>query len=138
MRHMQRRRLESYIRLLRLFEIHLKEYHNLFNNDFYKIFYIIQRNRHTNNAEIKLIFTIIRFPFWKLLIGETDNIKTILENCCRYFSVTDITIVRTMSFQNRGINKSCLLKQMQPIDERVSFDLFMTEKKGFEIQVDDN
>ena len=92
---------------------------------------MIQRNRHTNDAEIKLIFIIIRFPFWKLLIGENDNIKTILGNCCRYFSVTDITIVRTMKLQNRGNNKSCLFKQIQPIEERVSFDLFMTEQHCF-------
>jgi hypothetical protein len=123
MRHMQRRRLESYIKLLRLFESHLKVYHKLFNNDFYTVNYIIQRERYTNEVNVKLIFTILRAPFWKLVIGEQENIRNILENYCRYFSVTDITIVRALILQNKDEAKKSSIFQKLPLEDRVSFDL---------------
>ena len=123
MRHMQRRRLESYIKLLRLFESHLKVYHKLFNNDFYTVNYIIQRERYTNEVHVKLIFTILRAPFWKLVIGEQENIRNILENYCRYFSVTDITIVRALILQNKDEAKKSSIFQKLPLEDRVSFDL---------------
>ncbi len=123
MRHMQRRRLESYVKLLRLFESHLKVYHKLFNNDFYTVNYIIQRERYTNEVNVKLIFTILRAPFWKLVIGEQENIRNILENYCRYFSVTDITIVRALILQNKDEAKKSSIFQKLPLEDRVSFDL---------------
>lgn len=123
MRHMQRRRLESYIKLIRLFESHLKVYHKLFNNDFYTVNYIIQRERYTNEVNIKLIFTILRAPFWKLVIGEQENIRHILENYCRYFSVTDITIVRALILQNKEEAKKSSIFKKLPLEDRVSFDL---------------
>ncbi len=91
------------------------------------IHYIVQRERYSNDAHIKLTFTILRAEFWKLLIGETENIKTILENYCRYFSVTDITIVRALSLKNKEKDKNSFLYQNLPIEERVSFDIFMHE-----------
>lgn len=129
MHPLHRKRLASYIRLLRLFETHLKEYHTVFDNDYYKIYYIIQRERYTNDAYVKIIFTILRNPFWKLLVGETENVKVLLENYSRYFSVTDITIVRPLSLKYGKREQKSVLFQIQPIEQRVTFDLFMHESR---------
>lgn len=129
MHPLQRKSLASYIRLLRLFETHLKDYHSVFDNDYYKIQYIIQRERYSNDAYIKVIFTILRNPFWKLLVGENENVKVLLENYSRYFSVTDITIVRPLSLKHGKREKKSVFFQIQPIEERVTFDLFMHESR---------
>lgn len=138
MRTLYRKSLGAYIRLLRLFEAHLKEYHKLFDNEYYKIHYIVQRERFTNDAHIKVIFTILRAPFWKLMIGEKDNIKIILENYCRYFSVTDITIVRALNLKNKDKDISSSLYQYQPIEERVTFDIFMYETEWLQITIEND
>jgi hypothetical protein len=136
MKPFQRKRMGGYIRLLRLFETHLKEYHKVFNNDYYKLNYIIQREIHTNDAQLKITLTILAKPFWGHLSNESENLKQILENYCRYFCVSDITIVRPFFLSNESKKKSPILFQPQSIEERVSFDLFVNEVIWREIHCD--
>jgi hypothetical protein len=134
MKPSHRKRLESYIRLLRLFEVELKSYHQVFDNDFYKINYIIKRERFSNDAQLKITLTIIKQSLWMFLKNESDSLKGILENYCRYFSVSDITIVRPLLFQTDGKRNKSLHNHIPPIEERVSFDLYMHEPKWVEMQ----
>jgi hypothetical protein len=129
-----RKRLESYIRLLRLFEIELKSYHQVFDNEFYKIYYIIKRERYSNDVQVKIVLTVIKQSLWMFLKDETESLKRILENYCRYFSVSDITIVRPLLFQTDGKRSKSLHNHIPPIEERVSFDLYMHEKNWIAIQ----
>jgi hypothetical protein len=129
MKPSKRKSLEGYIRLFSLFEKHLKEYHKVFDNDFYKITYIVQRERYSNDARIKVILTILRQPLWVLLISESQNLKSLLENYSRYFSVTDITIVRPFNLKpSKKLIKKPLF-QPQTIEERVSFELFIKDSE---------
>ena len=129
-----RKSLEGYIRLLKIFERELKVYHRVFANNCYKINYIIKRERYTNDVEIRIVLTILRQSLWKYLIDEPENLKKILENYCAYFSVTDITIVRPVFFQNRHTITQTSIFIIPPIEERVSFDLFMYESTWRAIQ----
>jgi hypothetical protein len=136
MKPFQRKRMGGYIRLLRLFEAHLKKYHKVFDNDYYKLNYIIQRERYTNDAQLKITLTILEKPFWVQLSNESENLKQILENYCRYFCVSDITIVRPFILSNESKKKNPIIFQSQSIEERVSFDLFVNESIWREIERD--
>lgn len=124
----------GYIRLLRLFETHLREYHKVFDNDYYKISYIIQRERCTDDAEVKITLTILEKTIWMNLSNESDNLKQMLESYSMYFSVSDITIVRPYLLKQGANEKNP--HQIPPIEERVSFNLYVTEVSWREIQRD--
>lgn len=127
-----RKKLESYIRLLNLFELELKRYHSIFDNNKYRIDYVIKRERFSNDVEIKLIVTILQFQMWRSFTRDPVDLKRILGNYCSYFSVSDFTIVRPIRLYSQRNTPKTLLS-IPPIEERVGFDLFIRETRWYTI-----
>ena len=122
MRLLKRKNHESYVRLLSLFERELKRYHKVFDNDYYSLNYILSREQFTNDVEIRVTMNVIKKPLWLILIDEPYNLKNLLEQYSRYFSVKDVTIVRPflLSHARKSQNEIVLPK----IEERISFEFF--------------
>ena len=122
MKPLKRKNQESYVRLLSLFERELKRYHKVFDNDYYSLNYILSREQFTNDVEIRVTMNIIKKPLWLILIDEPYNLKNLLEQYSRYFSVKDVTIVRPflLSHARKSQNEIVLPK----IEERISFEFF--------------
>lgn len=119
-----RKSLESYIRILSFFERELKQYDESYNNDFYQINYIVSREQFSNDADIKIILTILKKPFWNNLFNEPFNLKKTLRNYAAYFSITDVTIVRPLSLTIRSNKVKQLLVEIPKLEDRVSFEFF--------------
>ena len=122
MRLLKRKNHESYVRLLSLFERELKRYHKVFDNEYYLLHYVLSREQFTNDVEIRVTMNIIKKPLWLILIDEPYNLKNLLEQYSRYFSVKDVTIVRPflLSHTRKSQNEIVLPK----IEERISFEFF--------------
>jgi hypothetical protein len=113
---------EAYIRLLNLFERELKKYHTIFENNSYQINYVLSRKKYTNDCEIKVVFSIQRTTIFRKLINESQNLKRLLETYCRYFSVSDILIVRPYR-QKRGKSTGDEITTI-PIEERLTIEMY--------------
>ena len=122
MKPLKRKNQESYVRLLSLFERELKRYHKVFDNEYYSLHYVLRRKQYTNDIEIRVTMNIIKKPLWLILIEEPYNLKNLLEQYSRYFSVKDVTIVRPflLSHARKSQNEIVLPK----IEERISFEFF--------------
>ena len=122
MKPLKRKNQESYVRLLSLFERELKRYHKVFDNEYYSLHYVLRRKQYTNDIEIRVTMNIIKKPLWLILIDEPYNLKNLLEQYSRYFSVKDVTIVRPflLSHARKSQNEIVLPK----IEERISFEFF--------------
>ena len=122
MKPLKRKNQESYLRLLSLFERELKQYHKVFDNEYYSLHYVLRRKQYTNDIEIRVTMNIIKKPLWLILIEEPYNLKNLLEQYSRYFSVKDVTIVRPflLSHARKSQNEIVLPK----IEERISFEFF--------------
>lgn len=122
MRLLKRKNQESYVRLLSLFERELKRYHKVFDNEYYSLHYVLSREQFTNDVEIRVTMNVIKKPLWLILIDEPYNLKNLLEQYSRYFSVKDVTIVRPflLSHARKSQNEIVLPK----IEERISFEFF--------------
>jgi hypothetical protein len=122
---------EAYIRLLNLFERELKKYHTIFDNDSYQINYVLSRKKYTNDCEIKVVFSIQRTSIFRKLIKESQNLKRLLETYCRYFSVSDILIVRPYTQKRGKLNGDEIITT--PIEERLSFEMYKEPETWREI-----
>jgi len=122
---------EAYIRLLNLFERELKKYHTIFDNDSYQINYVLSRKKYTNDCEIKVVFSIQRTSIFRKLIKESQNLKRLLETYCRYFSVSDILIVRPYTQKRGKLNGNEIITN--PIEERLSFEMYREPETWREI-----
>jgi hypothetical protein len=132
MRPNHKKKLHSYIRLLNLFELELKKYHSLFDNNNYQIDYVIKRERYSSDVEIRLTLTILKLKMWRNFAKEPFVLKRILGDYCNYISVSDFTIVRNLQLnieKNSVKNKISIL----PLEKRVGFDLFMRESRWYTI-----
>jgi hypothetical protein len=123
-------KLKSYIRLLKLFEQDLKKYHQLFENDDYKIEYIVRRDRYSNEIEFILVVSIFKVRLWREITRENNTVRKSLENYCRYFSITKYSVVRPLKLKSSR-HKELPTTNIPPIEERVGFDLYMRESRWY-------
>jgi hypothetical protein len=120
MKPFKRKKDEGYTRVLGLFENELKVYHPAFANESYRINYLIRRENHTNQADIKIIFTILDSGFLKKPFSEPNNLKDLLERFCRYFTISEVLIVRPILKNTTLVRK---FKNVSSISERAYFEL---------------
>jgi len=123
-------KLEAYTRILKLFEYELKKYHQLFDNDDYKIEYIVRRDRYSYEIEFILVITIFKVRLWREITRENDKVRKSLENYCRYFSITNYSVVRPLKLKSSR-NKEMPPINIPPLEERVGFDLNMRESRWY-------
>lgn len=122
--------LSSYIKLINLFEKELKVYHNIFLSDYYYLNYTIQREQYTNDINIRIVMVMMRNPIWKDLQNEPDNLKMLLERFCRYFSVTDVSIVRHyLSFFSPRTRNLQNEYSVPKLEERINFEVFVKNRE---------
>lgn len=124
MKPSKRKKLDSYIKLFTLFERELKLSHKLYDNDYYYFNYIVSREYFSDKAKIKVILTIFRNPLWDIFQGEPYNLRQILESYCRYFSISDITIVKPYNFLIGERKSNPVMSGIAKIEDRVSFECF--------------
>ena len=121
MKPFKRRSYDAYLRLVSLFEKELKNYHPIFQKDYYSIHYIISREQYTNDSDVTILFKIQRKVLWFELRKEPKNLKEILESYSKYFSITKVIISKPYEFNKRNdLSRNLIV----PIQERVSFELF--------------
>jgi len=124
----KRKDQESYIKLLLLFEMELKKYNKIFDNENYSLSYIVSRDEFSSSAEIRVTMSITKKPLWIIFIYDPRILKRILESYCNYFTVKDVTLVRPFNFG--GSNKiSTATNPNLPIEERVLFEFFRNSSK---------
>ena len=120
----KRKEQESYLKLLLLFETELKRYNKIFDNEYYSLNYIVSRDQFSNSAEIRVTISITKKPLWILFIHDPRILKSLLESYCNYFSIKDLTIVRSFNFGGSNKISTTVAKPNPPIEERVSFEFF--------------
>jgi hypothetical protein len=130
MKSIFQQKLESYVRVLKLFEYELKKYYQVFDNDDYKIEYIVRRDRYSNEIEFILVISILKVRLWREITRENAGVRKSLENYIRYFSITNYSVVRPLKLKSSRIKEMPSTK-IPPIEERVGFDLNMRESRWF-------
>lgn len=122
MKPYKRKSPEAYVRLLTLFERELKKYHPVFDGNSYQLNYVISRKKFTNDSEIKVVYSIFKTTIFRGLLKESQNLKRLLENYCRYFSVSEILIVRPYNRKREKSSEDEI--SHTPIEERLSFEMY--------------
>jgi hypothetical protein len=121
---------ESYVRFLKIFERELRNYDEAFDNEFYQLNYTLTRVSHTNMMKIKVVLSVYRNVIWRKLSERGINLKELLESYCFYFNVDEVVVVRPFAIPMGTIRNSSNLSEMSsPIEQRVSFEMFLRESE---------
>ncbi len=121
MKHFTNKSQEAYLRLVNTFEKELKNYHSIFQKDYYTIHYIVSREQYTNIIEVTILFKIQRKVLWFELRREPRNLKELVESFAKYFSFSKVIIVKPYSFVRHDDKIKNIIP---PLQDRVSFELF--------------
>lgn len=120
-----RKKIQSNIRLLSLFERELKSFHQIFKGDFYYLNFILQHKAISSNIDIKVEMVLIRTPIWKSFRTEPDNMKILLARFARYFSISEVSITRHFQcFYTPSKKRPQDLNFPQNIEDRVFVEIF--------------
>jgi hypothetical protein len=127
-----RKKVTSYLRILALFERELKNYHPSFSKDDYYLNYILYREpfTFTNDIQIKVMMVLMRRPTWGEMKNDSENLKKNLEKFSRYFSVSDVSVVRQCrTFFSSSGKQDTNTHQTTNIEDRVVIQLSMPNER---------
>jgi hypothetical protein len=131
----KKKRASHYLKLFRVFEAELKNYHPLFNNNDYNLEYVICLDYFGDDNEIRIIFKMLTSEPMNLLDGEKYNLKGILSNYCSIFSIDNITIVKSFKFGSGGVNSDSKNYVEPELENRVFFEYFRLIDKFYELTI---
>jgi hypothetical protein len=117
MKQEQSKRNENLIRMLSIFEHHLKGYNEYFNNDNYCLTYKVRRSFFSEIEEINVTMILKNnHHFFQSLTKSISTCES-LKMYCRYFSIDKIEIVKPYN------------KKIQSVDlkSRITFEIFSTK-----------
>lgn len=129
----KREKRKRYIRLFKLFEEELKNYHDFFVRNHFTIDYIICRDYFGDDDEIKIIFNINVGTKLKVVYQDDFNLKQLLTSYCRYFSIRDVIITKSARAEIEGKNFNPLSVPVPKIQDRVFFEYFRLIDKYSEV-----
>lgn len=106
----------------------------MFSNNNYSLSYIICRDYFGNEDEIKVVLKIHTGAPMRALNFESYNLKTLLSNYCRFFSIKDIIIMKSARTEIEGNKSDPNSISMPKIQDRVFFEYFRMIDKYTEIR----
>jgi hypothetical protein len=129
----KKKRASHYLKLFRVFEAELRNYHPIFGNDDYSLEYVICLDYFGDDNEIRIIFKMHTVEPMNLLDGEKYNLKGILRNYCSIFSIDNITVVKSFKFGCYGkpFDKGSYV--IPKLEDRVFFEYFRLIDKFYEV-----
>jgi len=124
MKPTKKKKLSCYIKLFKMFESELKNYDSIFSNGNYILNYIVCRDYFGGEDEINVIFKIFPSNSETTISGEKFRLKSVLRNYCKYFSVKDVTVIKSLRAEKAGKILATKELTIPNIEDRVYFEYF--------------
>ena len=116
-----------------MFESELKNYDELFKDDNYILNYIVCRDYFGGEDEIRILFKTLPKPTEGILTGKGYNLKTLLQNYCKYFSIKEVTVLKSLRVEQEGKRYTSSSLVIPKIEDRVYFEYFRMIDKYVEV-----
>jgi hypothetical protein len=124
MRIYQNNTIESIFRLLTLYKTEIKKYDKMFDNDDYQLRYVVNKWILNDKVDIKVLLMVQKRSFWNKIVEDPYKVKKTLENYCKYFSLSETSLVRPYSFHCKKSKENSAIFHKLDIKKRVSFEYY--------------